>query len=81
MHNIPDIIQDEQALSGAAIASTLKNMNDDSIVSQKDIREMVDAARDLSGYEPFQTWRINLRRVLTSQALRKQELPEFQSNE
>jgi hypothetical protein len=81
LHNIPDIIQDEQTFSGAAIASTLKNMNDDSIVSQKDIREMVDAARDLSGYEPFQTWRIILRRVLTSQALRKQELPEFQSNE
>ena len=47
------------------------------VSSQKNIREMIDAVRDLSGYEPFQTWRIILRRVLTSQAKSQQELPEF----
>lgn len=41
---------------------------------------MVDAVRDLSGYEPFQTWRIILRRILTSQAMNKEELPEFSSS-
>lgn len=38
---------------------------------------MIDAVRNLSGYEPFQTWRIILRRVLSSQAQNKEELPEF----
>lgn len=56
-------------------------MNGDNSSSQKSIREMVDAVRDLSGYEPFQTWRIILRRVLTSQAQNKQELPEFSTVE
>jgi hypothetical protein len=64
--------------SGAAIASTIKKIYAQvDTSSQKDIRDMVDAVRDLSEYEPFQTWRIVLRRVLTSQAKHTQELPEF----
>jgi len=78
LHHIPDIIQEKPTYSGAAIASVVKSMNGNgNPSSQKDIREMVDAVRDLSGYEPFQTWRIILRRVLTSQAKNQHELPEF----
>ena len=77
LHHIPDVVQEKPTYSGAAIASVLKSMNGDSMSSQKCIREMVDAVRDLSGYEPFQTWRIILRRVLTSQAQNVQELPEL----
>lgn len=77
LHHIPDIVQEKPAYSGAAIASVIKSINGDSMPSQKNIREMVDAVRDLSGYDPFQTWRIILRRVLTSQAQNKLELPEF----
>lgn len=78
LHHIPDIVQENPNYSGAAIASVIKDMNSDgNMSSQKNIREMIDAVRDLSGYEPFQTWRIILRRVLTSQAKSQYELPEF----
>ncbi len=46
-------------------------------IKQSDLREMVDFAKDKSGYEPFQTWRILLRRMLTSSAENKEQLPEF----
>jgi outer membrane protein assembly factor BamB len=81
LNHIPDVVQEKPAYSGAAIASVMKSINGDNTLSQKNIREMVDAVRDLSGYEPFQTWRIILRRVLTSQAQNKQELPEFSLTE
>jgi hypothetical protein len=77
LQNIPDIVQEKPNYSGAAIAATLKSMHGDSIPEQKNIRDMIDAARELSGYEPFQTWRILLRRILTSKAQNIQELPEF----
>lgn len=81
LDHIPDIVQEKPNYSGAAIASVLKSINGDNITSQKNIREMIDSVRNLSGYEPFQTWRIILRRVLTSQAKNKQELPEFSATE
>lgn len=82
LDHIPEIVQEKPWYSGAAIASAVKGMhNHDNASSQKDIREMVDAVRNLSGYEPFQTWRIVLRRVLTSQAKNTHELPEFSSSE
>ncbi|MGK5594007.1 MAG: PQQ-binding-like beta-propeller repeat protein [Parachlamydiaceae bacterium] len=81
LHNIPDIVQEQPNYSGAAIASVINGLNNGRTYSQKDVREMIDAVRDLSGYEPFQTWRIILRRVLTSQAKNQHELPEFSSLE
>ncbi len=81
LHHVPDFTQEKPNYSGAAIASALKNLHGDGSSSQKEIREMVDAVRDLSKYEPFQTWRIILRRVLTSQAQNKQELSEFSIDE
>lgn len=78
LNHIPNIMQENPNYSGAAIASVIKSINNNNnMSSQKNIREMIDAVRDLSGYEPFQTWRIILRRVLTSQAKNKNELPEF----
>lgn len=77
LHHIPSIEQEKPMYSGAAIAAALKSMHGDATPSQANMREMVDAVRHTSGYEPFQTWRIILRRVLTSQAQNKQELPEF----
>lgn len=81
LNHIPSVVQEKPTYSGAAIASFIKSINGDQTSSQKNIREMVDAVRELSGYEPFQTWRIILRRVLTSQAQNKQELPEFSLTE
>jgi hypothetical protein len=76
LSHIPDIVQEKQNYSGAAIGSALKNLHGDQI-KQSDLREMIDFSRDRSGYEPFQTWRILLRRVLTSGADRKEQLPEY----
>ncbi|MDB2614192.1 hypothetical protein N9Y92_03415 [Chlamydiales bacterium] len=81
LNNIPEIIQEKPTYSGAAIASIVKRMNGNRVSSQKNIREMVDSVRDLSGYDLFQTWRIVLRRVLTSQARNKHELSEFSLEE
>jgi len=78
LQQIPTIVQEKPTYSGAAIASAIKKANGvENVSSQKEIREMIDAVRNLSGYEPFQTWRIILRRVLTSQAQNYHELPEF----
>ena len=76
LNHIPDIVQEKPTYSGAAIGSTLKNFHGDH-VKQSDLREMIDFSLNHSGYEPFQTWRILLRRVLTSSADKKEQLPEF----
>jgi outer membrane protein assembly factor BamB len=80
LNHIPDIVQEKPIYSGAAICSTLKNLHGD-YVEQADLREMIDYSRDLADYEPFQTWRILLRRILTSSARKTNQLPEYnQSN-
>lgn len=76
LNHIPDIVQEKPTYSGAAIGATIKNLHGDHI-EQADLREMVDFSLLHSGYEPFQTWRIILRRVLTSSANKKDQLPEF----
>ena len=76
LSHIPDIVQEKPIYSGAAIGSTLKSLHGDHI-EQSDLREMIDYAREYSGYEAFQTWRILLRRMLTSKAAHKNQLPEF----
>ena len=73
--HIPDIVQEKPTYSGAAIGSMLKNLYGDH-VKQTDLREMIDFSLNRSGYEPFQTWRILLRRILTSSADKKDQLPE-----
>lgn len=74
---IPEISQERPTFSGAAIGSAVKAMYGDSVVDQATLREMVDASRQLGNYEPHDTWRIILRRILTTQATSKDELPEF----
>lgn len=76
LSHIPDIVQEKPNYSGAAIGSALKNLHGDQI-KQSDVREMIDFSLRRSGYEPFQTWRILLRRVLTSGADKKEHLPEY----
>jgi outer membrane protein assembly factor BamB len=76
LNHIPEIVQEKPTYSGAAIGATIKNLHGDHI-EQSDLREMVDFSLQHSGYEPFQTWRIILRRVLTSSANKKDQLPEF----
>lgn len=46
-------------------------------IEQADLREMIDFSLNRSGYESFQTWRILLRRALTSGANKKEQLPEY----
>lgn len=77
---IPDITQEKPTYSGAAIGVAIKSMYGDGNISQTDMRSMVDFSLDRSGYEPFQTWRIILRRILSSSATQKEELSEFHSN-
>lgn len=76
LNHIPDIVQDKPNYSGAAIGSALKNLHGDKI-EQADLREMIDFSLNRSGYESFQTWRILLRRALTSGANKKEQLPEY----
>ncbi|MBS0621779.1 MAG: PQQ-binding-like beta-propeller repeat protein [Verrucomicrobia bacterium] len=76
LNHIPDIVQEQPTYSGAAIGAAIKSLHGDQM-EQSDVREMVDFSRHCSGYEPFQTWRILLRRILTSSASKKDQLPEF----
>lgn len=73
------ITQEKPCYSGAAIGAGIKKFYKDN-ATQADIREMVDSSLNLSDYEPFQIWRIILRRVLTSSANKKGELSEFNKN-
>ena len=75
--HIPEAVQEKVNYSGAAIGSVIRNLHGEH-VEQSDLREMVDFAMNHSGYEPFQAWRIILRRVLTSNATKVSELPEYQ---
>lgn len=77
---VPDIKQEKPTYSGAAIGSAIKKIYENRDIEQSVFREMVDASRALGEYEPHDTWRIILRRVLTSSALSKEELPEFNKN-
>lgn len=77
LQHIPDVIEEKKNYSGAAIAVALQGLYGNKSSTQTNVREMIDAVKDLSGYEPFQAWRIILRRVLTSIASDKHELPEF----
>jgi outer membrane protein assembly factor BamB len=74
---IPEIVQERPNYSGAAVAAGIKALYGQANVSQSDLRQAVDATLEHSGYEPFQTWRLVLRRVLTSAATSANELPEF----
>lgn len=76
---VPDIKQEQPTFSGAAIGATVREIYGNQTIDQSAIREMVDACRILGQYEPHDTWRIILRRVLTSSALKKEDMPEFKS--
>jgi hypothetical protein len=77
LKEIPDIVQEQPTFSGAAIISAVKELYGDCNVQQSSIRQMVDTVREKADYEPHETWRLILRRVLTSKATKTNELPEF----
>ncbi|MCA8292779.1 PQQ-binding-like beta-propeller repeat protein [Burkholderia sp. AU30198] len=77
IRDIPDIKQEAPNLSGAAIAQSLLSRYGDKRRSQTDIREMIDFVLKKSDYEPFNVWRLILRRVLMTSANNYQNLPEF----
>ena len=55
----------------------IQHYHGQSIVPQREIRDMVDYVRTRANYEPFNVWRIMLRRVLSSSARTVTELPEY----
>ncbi len=68
--------QEEEHWSGAALMAAMRTRLGDP-VGQSDMRDMVDAVREHSGYLPFDTWRILARRALSTSAKRAADLPEF----
>lgn len=73
-----NVRQEEETWSGAALMAAMRTRLGDP-VEQSDMREMVDAIRERSGYLPFDTWRILARRALSTSAKRAEDLPEFAS--
>lgn len=76
--DVTPIAQKNSLLSGAAAMQMLQKYYKQPITEQEDIREMVDYIRHRSNYEPFNVWRIALRRVISSNAPSKHHLPEFE---
>jgi len=63
--------------SGAAVLQMIQEHYSQPVAKQEDIREMLDYIIDRSHYEPFNIWRIALRRLISSNALSKEDLPEY----
>lgn len=77
LSGIPDFVQDKENYSGAAVLQAAQQIWGGKPNSQKAIRDMCDFAMQKSGYEPFQIWRIILRRMMATSATSVLELPEF----
>ena len=77
LNGVIPIEQEDQLYSGAAVAQMIQHYHGQSIVPQREIRDMVDYVRTRANYEPFNVWRIMLRRVLSSSARTVTELPEY----
>lgn len=71
------IQQEEPIYSGAAAYQMLERYYGYPTTSQSERRKMVDWIRERSGYQPFDIWRIVLRRAVTGSATRVEDLPEF----
>lgn len=66
--------------SGAAAMQMLQEYYDQPLTDQDAIRGMVDYIRKRADYEPFNVWRLVLRRVISSNAQSKEYLPEYGSS-
>ncbi|MET1113792.1 MAG: PQQ-binding-like beta-propeller repeat protein [Comamonas sp.] len=66
--------------SGAAVLQMVQEYHGQPVAKQANIREMLEYIIDRSHYEPFNMWRIALRRLVSSNASSKDELPEYQSS-
>lgn len=71
-----NIVQENMDWSGAALMAAVRRQHGDS-VEQRDMRQMVDAVRERSGYLSFDTWRIAARRALSTSARTVSAMPEF----
>jgi hypothetical protein len=77
LEDVPIPVQESPHFSGAACfqAALSRYCHE---VSQEDLRDMADAVLAHSDdYSPFQLWRIISRRILSTGACSKAELPEF----
>lgn len=79
---IQNTIQEQPLYSGAALAQMVLKKHGKEI-EQKDFREMIDYTKEKSAYEDanFQTWRIMLRRVLSTQATTVEELAKSEEKQ
>ena len=74
---VTPVKQEAALLSGAAVLQMLQSYYEQEIPEQHAIREMIDYSRQLAGYESWNTWRIMLRRLISSQAKTLVDLPEY----
>lgn len=79
LSSIERIEQEHDDYSGAAVYQMIENYYGYPHISQVERRRMVDWIRAQAGYQPFDTWRIILRRAATGAATRLEELPEFRT--
>ena len=77
LSNIQPITQEGALLSGASVMQMVQSYFDIPLTQQSEIRGMVDYITEKSDYEPFNVWRIALRRALSANARSAQELPEY----
>jgi hypothetical protein len=77
LSSIARIRQEDPRYSGAAVYQMIERHYGYPGTSQAERRRMVDWIRNRSGYQPFDVWRILLRRAATSSATRLEDLPEF----
>lgn len=76
---IKPISQTKPLNSGAAALQMVQNYYGQTLTDQDAIREMVEYIRDKADYEPFNIWRLILRRVISSNAMSKEYLPEYKA--
>ena len=69
-------MQEQPNYSGAACMQALRGLYGEDL-NQAELRRMVDAVLEKSGYLPFDAWRIITRRLLLGHASHLEELPEF----
>ncbi len=77
LSNTQPITQEGALLSGASVMQMVQSYFDIPLTQQSEIRGMVDYITEKSDYEPFNVWRIALRRALSANARSAQELPEY----
>jgi outer membrane protein assembly factor BamB len=77
LSGITPVEQQSKFYSGSAAAQMVQRHHGQAVVPQEAIREMVDYVRARGNYEPFNVWRIVLRRVLSTSAQKVTDLPEY----